>query len=220
MKPLPVLSVSVALGLAACNTMNSPISSGDFDPLLPPGGGIKTTVSQAGFKAGDHVRASMDGTAFFKQLPKGDADADKTLIRNTNMKVIRVSGSYLQVELDNTGEVGFVPTVMVENPNALPPALPPTTDSIQVYPPLPGAGNVAPLPSVDPAGVPPEGAIPTVIDPEAPSTLPPSSVAPTAVDPVPPINPTLEAPAEPNPKPAVPAPTKPKESPPEPRVVD
>jgi hypothetical protein len=200
--------------------MNSPISSGDFDPLLPPGGGIKTTAGQAGFKAGDHVRASMDGTAFFKRLPKGDADADKTLIRNTNMKVIRVSGSYLQVELDNTGEVGYVPAVMVENPNAQPPALPLSPDAIPVYPPLPGPGNGTPLPSVDPTGVPPEGAIPTVIDPEAPSALPPSSVPPTAVDPVPPINPTLEAPAQPKPKSTTPAPPKPKASTPEPHVVD
>ena len=171
--------------------MNSPISSGDFDPLLPPGSGLKTMASQPGFKAGDHVRATMDGTAFFKQLPKGDADADKTLIRNTNMKVNRVAGSYLQVELDNTGEVGYVPAVMVENPNAQPVSLPPLPDSIPVYPPLPSAG---------PGAVPPEGAIPTVIDPETPAT----------VDPVPPINPTLEAPAQP----------KAKASTPEPRVVD
>lgn len=182
MKPLPIMSAFVALGLAACENMNTPISSSDFDPLLPPGAGVKLADGAAGFKPGDHVRAAMDNTAFFKKLPKGDADADKTLVRDTNMKVIRVAGSYLQVELDTSGEVGYVPSVMVEDRNArpTPPTAPlPNANEIQVYPPLPGTGRDTPLPSVDPAGAPPEGAIPTVIDPDAPAasgngTVPPA----------------------------------------------
>ena len=192
MKPLPLLSAAAALGLAACDTMNAPISSNsDFDPLLPPGSGVKLTDSAAGFKPGDHVRAAMDGTAFFKKLPKGDADADKTLPRDTNMKVVRIAGSYLQVELDTSGEVGYVPTVMAENPNARPATAPNSPYETQVYPPLPGAVTPTPLPSADPSGAPPEGAIPTVIDPDAP--------APAGTEPVPPVEP----------KTATPAPTKP-----------
>ena len=186
MKHLPLLSAVVALALAACESMNAPISSSDFNPLLPPGGGVKLADAQDGFKPGDHVRAAMDNTAFFKQLPKGDADADKTLIRDTHMKVIRVAGSYLQVELDNSGEVGFVPSVMVENPNLRPPPAPASPGEFQVYPPLPGAGADAPLPAVDPAAAPPEGAIPTVIDPEAPAAPTPAG---PAAEPVPPIEP-------------------------------
>jgi len=150
--------------------MTSPISSSDFNPLLPPGGGVKMADAPAAFRPGDHVRAIVDNTAFFKKLPKGDADADKTLIRDTNMKVIRVAGTYLQVELDNTGEVGYVPSVMVEDRNAHPaPPQGSAAGAYQVYPPLPGSGPAVPLPSVDPAGQPPEGAIPTVIDPETPA---------------------------------------------------
>lgn len=149
--------------------MTSPISSSDFNPLLPPGGGVKMTDAPAPFRPGDHIRATVDNTAFFKKQPKGDADADKTLIRDTSMKVIRVAGTYLQVELDSTGEVGYVPCVMVEDRNARPaPPLGTTPGTIQVYPPLPGSGPAVALPSADPSAQPPEGAIPTVIDPEAP----------------------------------------------------
>lgn len=169
MKPLPLLSAAAALGFAACDTMNAPISSGDFNPLLPPGGGVKLADSPIAFRPGDHVRATVDNTAFFKKLPNGDADADKTLIRDTAMKVIRVAGTYLQVELDSSGEVGYVPAVMVENRNAHPTPPSPSPGEYQVYPPLPGTAPAVPLPSVDPAGLPPEGAIPTVLDPDAPS---------------------------------------------------
>ena len=42
------------------------------------------------FAAGQFVRAVMDNTAFFKERPKGDADADKLLARGTSMKVISI----------------------------------------------------------------------------------------------------------------------------------
>ena len=58
----------------------------------------------------------------------------------------------------------------------------PGTNEYQVYPPLPGSGAVQPLPPIDPGGLPPEGAIPTVIDPDAPSTN----------TPVPPVTPTTD----------------------------
>ena len=182
MKCIPVLSALAAAGLAACDTMNAPISSGGFDPLSAPGSERGMSVSTGPtFSAGQFVRASIDNTAFFKVKPNGDADADRLLPRGTSMKVISNSGSYVKVELDS-GDIGFVPTVMLENPNATPPAPIPGTNEYQVYPPLPGTGMGVPLPPVDPAGLPPEGAIPTVIDPEAPA----SNV------PVPPVTPTTD----------------------------
>jgi hypothetical protein len=184
MKPLTALFAGAVLGLTACDTMHSPMSSTEYDPLLPPGGGIKMSDSQPGLRAGDHVRALMDSTTFFKQLPKGDADADKILARDTQMKIIRVADNYLQVELDNTGEVGYVPTIMVENTNAQPVDIPRSPGEYQVYPPLPAR---------DPAAVPPEGAIPTVIDPDAPARSAPG----TNAGPVPPIEPSSELPVPP-----------------------
>lgn len=204
MKCIPVLSAFAALGLAACDNMSGPISSGDFDPLRPPGGNIggPSVVAGPTFKAGQFVRAAIDNTAFFKVRPKGDADADKLLKHGTSMKVISISGSYVKVELDS-GEIGFVPSVMLEDPNAA--ARTPTSTlapgQYQVYPPLPGTGVGEPLPPLDPTGLPPEGAIPTVIDPDAPhSTAPVPPVTPTTntfpappATPTPPVEPKVES---------------------------
>jgi hypothetical protein len=213
MKPLLVLSPLLALGLTACDTMNAPLSNSGFDPLMTPGSGYRTTDSRPAFKAGDLARAIMDNTFFFKQLPKGEADADKTLLRGTGMKVIRVAGSYLQVELDVTGEVGYVPAVMVENTSAQPPPTPPLPGEVPAYPLAPGIGpDGNPLPTIDPTAQPPDGAIPTVIDPTLPAdpNLPTGEV-PTGVPPVPPTPPVAP------PTPPVPAPT-PEAAPPTPEA--
>lgn len=191
MNKLTVLSASALLSLTACETMNKPLSSGDFDPLLPPGGASQGSPSQSAFRAGDLVRAVMDNTAFFKNMPTGEADADKLLSRGTGMKVIRVTSSYLQVELDVTGEVGYVPVVMVEDASAQPAGPQPLPGEYQIYPPVPG-GNA--FPPLDPAGLPPDGVIPTVIDPSLPTPpgvapTPPVVPAPTDTPPTPPAIP-------------------------------
>ncbi len=193
MKCLPALSALAAFGFVACETMTGPIATGDFDPLRPPGGNISRTASVGPtFKAGQFVQAVMDNTAFFKVRPKGDADADKLLTRGTSMKYISTGGNYVKVELDS-GEVGWIPTVMVEDPNAaMTPAVLPT-NAVQVYPPLPGSGGMGsfePLPPIDPTGLPPEGAIPTIIDPDSPSVM-------TPVPPVTPTTDTFPTPIEP-----------------------
>lgn len=152
--------------------MNNPITSGGFDPMRAPGttatDGMTTGTT---FSAGQFVQASLDNTAFFKTRPKGDTDADKLLKRGTSMKVVSTSSSYVKVELDS-GEIGFVPAIMLEDPKAVA-ATGTRPGEYQVYPPLPGSGIIEPLPIIDPAGLPPEGAIPTVIDPDAPSTTSP-----------------------------------------------
>ncbi len=194
MKCIPALSAIAVLSLVACDSMTGPITSGDFDPLRPPGGNVGLSVqSTAAFKAGQFVRAALDNAAFFKVRPKGDADADKLLVRGTSMKVISYSGSYVKVELDS-GEIGFVPAVMLEDPNAVTQVPLTNPGEIQVYPPLPGGGIGGPLPIIDPAGLPPEGAIPTVIDPEAPaSTVPVPPVTPTTETFPTPVEPKVES---------------------------
>lgn len=189
MKCSHAISAAIVMGLAACNDMSRPITGGDFDPLRTPGGQLTPVINTPAFAAGQFVRSIMDNTAFFKARPKGDADADKLLSRGTSMKVISSSDSYVKVELDS-GEVGWVPTVMLEDPNAA--AAPdesfgaPNPGEYQVYPPVGGYGGM--LPPATSAELPPEGAIPTVIDPEAP-------VSP---DPIPPVTvPGDEFPASP-----------------------
>lgn len=178
MKYIPALSLSVAFALVSCETMNRPLtSSGSFDPLAAAGGGGSTvnTVSAQSFKPGQFVRSSIDTTAFFTKRPKGDADADKILPRDTQMKIISSDSSYVKVELDS-GEIGFVPSVMVYDPNAPAAGLP--EGNYTVYPP---AGD-APIPVFDASGLPPAGSVPPVIDPNTPPFDP---NAPGATAPVP-----------------------------------
>ncbi|MEI6818475.1 MAG: hypothetical protein WCL19_02625 [Verrucomicrobiota bacterium] len=169
MKCLSVLSAVVAFcSLVSCETTMNPISSSSFDPLRQPGSGqlAKTEVAP-GFTPGQFVQAAIDNTAFFKKAPGGDADADKILGRATSMKVISISGSYVKVELDS-GEIGYVPAVMLEDPKAVIQPYPASPNEYQVYPPLPSpaTGVGEPLPVIDPAGQPPANAVPTTATPE------------------------------------------------------
>ena len=176
MKCTSAFSAVIVLSLTACDNMNRPISSGGYDPLSAPGSGTDLAAPIGPtFSAGQFVRASMDNTAFFKNRPKGNADADKLLNRGTSMKVVSTSDSYLKVELDS-GEVGYVPAIMVEDPNAAANAPAMNPNEYQVYPPMEGYG--APLAPVAPGEMPPEGAIPTVIDPDAPAVEAPRELAP------------------------------------------
>ena len=194
MKLIPAFSAAAVLVVASCNTMDQSLSSGGFDPLRPPGSEIALGMPVGpAFKAGQFVRTVMDNSAFFKTRPKGDSDADKLLPRGTSMKVISIVDSYVKVELDS-GDVGFVPTIMVEDPNAAPVGMTPANPGeFQVYPPL--NGMTVPLPQVPSAEMPPDGAIPTVIDPDAPAATPP-------VPPVTAPNGAFPTPVEPNTGPA------------------
>jgi hypothetical protein len=175
-----LLSAVAALALANCSTSTGLVGNSSSDPLESPGGNLAAlTAPTSQFKGGQFVRAAMDNTAFFKVRPSGSADADKLLPRGTSMKFISESDNYVKVELDS-GEIGHVPAVMIEDPQAASAAVTaPTTapGEYQIYPPLPVTGLGEPLPVIDPNGLPPESAIPTVIDPAAPST-PPAPAAP------------------------------------------
>jgi hypothetical protein len=148
----------LALALVSCET-GSINTGGNFDPLTPPGSGLPSPIARTGYKPGSFVRTSIDNAAFFSKRPKGNADADKQLPANTGMKVISDDGSFVKVELDS-GEVGFVPTVLVSDQAAAPQPAAISPNAIQVYPPLPGT------PPVDPAAP----TIPPVIDPDAPAS--------------------------------------------------
>lgn len=191
------ISACAAVGvlcLAACDTMNQPLTSRDFDPLRPPGSGNRGQANVTPqFRAGQLVRAAVDHTAFYKARPKANQDADKLLRAGTAMKVITTADSYLKVELEASGEVGYVPAVMVEAPTAAP-SQPTYYPSEVPFLPATGDNEGQMLPLIPSGEQPPEGAIPTVIDPDAPANT----------TPVPPVNPptnTFPAPEEPKPAP-------------------
>lgn len=200
MKYLPALSLTAALAFVSCESMNAPLTtSGSFDPLSAAGGNATaTTTGGASFKPGQFVRASIDNTAFFLKRPKGDGDADKLLAQETQMKVIASDSSYVKVELDS-GEVGFVPSVMVHDPEAPAAGLP---GDGQIYPPVDPNAPIEPLPTFDTSQLPPPGSVPPIIDPEAPvpapaGTTPVVPAAPTTPAVPPPSTPTTPTPLPP-----------------------
>ncbi len=176
MKKTSLTLLPVIAGLfAACESMNAPVSSGGFDPLRPPGSEIGGP-SESGprqIRPGEFVIAAVDNTAFFNTRPRGDAEADKLLSRGTSMRVIAVAGSYYRVELDS-GEVGFVPSVMVEDPNAMPDMAGDPMDMysgmIDVTPADTEPVIIEPLPDAD--------SLPAVIEPEIEPSPMPTEITP------------------------------------------
>ncbi|MCX8496135.1 MAG: hypothetical protein ORN51_08140 [Akkermansiaceae bacterium] len=156
----------ILLGLVACSTSNITSEDDGFNPLEQPGNHRRPATAQAnGFSAGQFVQAAVDNTAFFKSNPDSSANADKLLRQGTSMKVISSDSTNAKVELDS-GEIGYVPTVMLFNPNSAPQ---PTETITPGYPPLPNNGNSngEPLPVIDPSEQPPNNASPTIADPSA-----------------------------------------------------
>ncbi|MFD0892577.1 hypothetical protein KBB96_14225 [Luteolibacter ambystomatis] len=207
-----LLPVAAAFSVVSCATLNRPLSSGgDFDPLTAPGSIKKSDPGMSGggsFSPGQFVTAVTDNTAFFKQRPRGEADADKLLKLGTRMKVVASDGAYLKVELDS-GEVGYVASVLVSDPAAPAAGLPGAPGEVQVYPPL---GPLKPvdqsLPVIPPGEAPPSGAVPTVIDPAAaPNEVP--VPAPTDVKPPSEGTPAAESKPAGETKPPAEAPEKP-----------
>ncbi|MEP2775782.1 MAG: hypothetical protein ABJQ29_04890 [Luteolibacter sp.] len=184
MKSLPLLVLPAVLAMVACETMNAPITSGSFDPLRPPGTGLESSSdSSPGLTPGQFVTASIPNTAFYKNKPKDNQDADKLLDVGTAMKVVSVESNFVKVELDS-GETGYVPSVMISSGASVDtgPEYIPGDGVFPVYPPLPDGGGIEPLPIIDPNGLPPSDAIPTIIDPDAPI---PDPGAPIKLDPIP-----------------------------------
>ncbi len=164
MKAKLLLAAPFALALTACNPTGASFDSSGMDPLRPPAGNVDKTDYGNELRPGEFVTAAINNTAFYKAKPKEDQAADKLLTQGTPMKIVSLSGSYTKVELDS-GEVGFVPTVMIST-------------GVDDLSPLYGDGGVpvpiinldsdVPLPVLDPSTAPPV----------EPSGLPPADPAP------------------------------------------
>lgn len=167
--------IPISLAIAACETMNQPTSVSSFDPLKPPGGSVQEDDSSDNYSEltpGQFVIANVPNTAFYNKKPKSGQDADQLLAQGTQMKIVSLSSNMAKVELDS-GAVGFVPAVMVSGKDSdSEQDLFPVDGTYQIYPALPGGGPLQPLPVIDLEGLPPEGAIPTIIDPDAPAETP------------------------------------------------
>lgn len=189
-----LLLMGAALGLASCGAIKSvqkPLGEGSFDPLKGPGSQSSSTSSLAptsgvSLPPGQWIETSMPNSTFFREIPKGDATADKVLQSGSPLKYISTKGSYVKVEL-NSGDVGYVPEIMVTDRLAMPdipsippplvPVIPSNIDDDGFAPITPGDGSNFDLPTPPP----PAGAISDVpaIDPTLPE-IPAVPAAPTA----------------------------------------
>lgn len=182
---LPLLGSSLLL--VSCGDFDSSLG-GDFDPLMTPGSRQSDSLTPAGnydFPAGSYVTAASNSTAFFKDKPSGNAEAEELLAAGTSMRVIKSEGSFVKVELDN-GKVGYVAAALLLEGQAS-----------TITAPLPGEIPV-PLPS----GPIPDNLAPTVPPTDlGPDALPP--IAPPSVE-LPPSSLEKDKPGEPLPEPAKP----------------
>lgn len=173
MKAKLLLAAPFALALAACDPTGSSMAGSGIDPLRPPAGNVDKSTYGAELRPGEFVTAAIDNTAFYKAKPKEDQAADKLLTQGTPMKIVSLTGSYAQVELDS-GEVGFVPTVMLTTGAA---ELSPLDGSGEAQVPVISLDSDVPLPVLDPSTAPPV----------EPSGLPPADPAPPLPTPEKPI---------------------------------
>lgn len=123
------------------------MGAGGINPLGQPGGDPSAPPENtSGLMPGQFVKARIDGTAFFLQMPRGNAEADQLLDKGTQMKVIESGESFSKVELDS-GAIGYVLTAILE-PVTLDAVSEPDAGPDQPVPPV-----VDPLPDLPPAPV-------------------------------------------------------------------
>jgi len=111
--PLSLLFGALFL-LTGCDSMNRPLGDGSYNPLDPPG----TTASEldpygAVFAPGSFLQTISPSTAFFDRFPGIEDQPSKILPDYTDVKVISTKGSYIKVEVIQTGDIGYVPSVML-----------------------------------------------------------------------------------------------------------
>ena len=181
MKAKLLFAAPFAMAISACNPSGAPLDTTGIDPLRPPAGNVERTDFGNELRPGAFVSAAINNTAFYMAKPKEDQAADKLLSQGTPMKVVALSGSFTKVELDS-GEVGFVPTVMISTGDD---TLAPLDGLGDVPVPVINLDSEVPLPVLDPSTAPPVA--PSGLPPVDPGTVPP-------VDSVPP-SPAPEKPA-------------------------
>ena len=168
---LLALSAAASCIMISCSALNQPFEdSSSFNPLDAPGTTAQSQEDPYGtvFTPGTFLQTVSPSTSFFKDLPKDDDQPTRILPDYTDVKVVSAQGSYVKIEVVDTGEVGYVPSVMLGEKRA-PEEIPTSGEPIDL------PGDRAP-------------------DPVNPGLEPPTEVhgSPTAPEPTP--EPTTEIP--------------------------
>lgn len=153
------LLVLLALSLVSCDSLNQPLGSGDSNPLDAPIANAPREVveepSVSQHIPGTFLQTESAQTSFFSFYPKVQDQPSKILPDYTDVKVISNKGSYVKVEVVDSGEVGYVPAVMLGDKREPEPS-PVVTDTpaAPVAPFTPDIPSIAPDPEIPGLGPP------------------------------------------------------------------
>lgn len=117
------LASFTAVSCGVLDNFNKPLNDDVPDPLATPFTKKKSKTKSSSeaetkkvevspYSVGEFVETSIPNAAFFKEIPKGDAMADRILPVATPVKYVSKKGKYIRAELEN-GQVGYIPTIMI-----------------------------------------------------------------------------------------------------------
>lgn len=159
----------LAVALVSCESMNEPLSdSGGSNPLDPPGRNQASSESASytqSYPPGTFLQTTSSQTMFYSKFPRSNDQPTKMLSDATDVKVVSSKGSYTKVEVIDTGEVGYVPSMMLGEKRS--------PNEVAV---TPGMGEVPVTPGMAPE---PEDLSEVPVEPEVPSLVPPENIDPS-----------------------------------------
>jgi hypothetical protein len=191
---IPLMGVA-SMMLSSCGNISSPFNSSrtfdaGSDPLDSPGRKKTRTVeAEPKFAPGSFVEVTDANAGLYRRVPRGNEQPEQRLATGTQLKVVDEKGSYVRVETES-GQIGFVPAIMVGNRGAStlplispepsgrdlpPPAIEPIDPSgLTPLPPVPTPGATEELPPF----VAPEPEVPPISVEEAPGSSPIAPIVP------------------------------------------
>ena len=111
---VPLVSVLIWCQLVSCSNSYRP-SSGDRGWSGPPRAIPADELDDYGpdFTPGSYLQTINPSSPFFMSFPRIEDQPYKLLPDSTEVKVVSLKGSYAKVEVVRSGEVGYVPSIML-----------------------------------------------------------------------------------------------------------
>ena len=121
---MPLVSVLIWCQLVSCSNSYRP-SSSDRGWSGPPRAIPADELDDYGpdFTPGSYLQTINPSSPFFMSYPRIEDQPYKLLPDSTEVKVVSLKGSYAKVEVVLSGEVGYVPSIMLgekRSPNEVP----------------------------------------------------------------------------------------------------
>ena len=111
---VPLVSVLIWCQLVSCSNSYRP-SSSDRGWSGPPRAIPADELDDYGpdFTPGSYLQTINPSSPFFMSFPRIEDQPYKLLPDSTEVKVVSLKGSYAKVEVVRSGEVGYVPSIML-----------------------------------------------------------------------------------------------------------